>query len=43
MEIIIEMRSQLDLMKSRNVPRHGSLMEKAVNYLDHFGKQFFLL
>ena len=41
MEIIVEMRSLLDLMKSGNVPRHGSLMEKAVNYLDHFGSRFF--
>ena len=29
-------------MKSGNVPRHGSLMEKAVNYLDHFWNQVFL-
>ena len=36
------MRSLLDLMKSGNVPRHGSLMEKAVNYLDHFWNQVFL-
>ena len=41
-EIIIGMRSLLDLMKSGNVPRYGSLMEKAVNYLDHFWKQVFL-
>ena len=41
-EIIIGMRSLLDLMKSGNVPRHGSLMEKAVNYLDHFWNQVFL-
>ena len=41
-EIIIGMRSLLDLMKSENAPRHGSLMEKAVIYLDHFWKQVFL-
>ena len=41
-EIIIGMRSLLDLMKSGNVLRHGSLMEKAVNYLDHFWNQVFL-
>ena len=41
-EIIIGMRSLLDLMKSGNVPRYGSLMEKAVNYLDHFWDQVFL-
>ena len=41
-EIIIGMRSLLDLMKSGNVPRYGSLMEKAVNYLDHFWNQVFL-
>ena len=41
-EIIIEMRSLLDLMKSENAPRHGSLMEKAVSYLDHFWNQVFL-
>ena len=41
-EIIIGMRSLLDLMKSGNVPRQGSLMGKAVNYLDHFGNQAFL-
>ena len=41
-EIIIGMRSLLDLIKSGNVPRHGSLMEKAVNYLDHFWDQVFL-
>lgn len=40
--IIIEMRSLLDLMKSGNAPRHGSLMEKAVSYLDHFWNQVFL-
>jgi len=40
--IIIGMRSLLDLMKSGNVPRYGSLMEKAVNYLDHFWNQVFL-
>ena len=42
MEIIIEMRSLLNLMKSENAPRHGSLMEKAVSYLDHFWNQVFL-
>ena len=41
-EIIIGMRSLLDLIKSGNVPRHGSLMEKAINYLDHFWNQVFL-
>ena len=41
-EIIIGMRSLLDLMKSGNAPRHGSLMEKAVSYLDHFWNQVFL-
>ena len=41
-EIIIGMRSLLDLMKSENAPRHGSLMEKAVRYLDHFWDQVFL-
>ena len=41
-EIIIGMRSLLDLMKSENAPRHGSLMEKAVSYLDHFWNQVFL-
>ena len=41
-EIIIGMRSLLGLMKSGNVPRHGSLMEKAVGYLDHFWNQVFL-
>lgn len=41
-EIIIEMRSLLDLMKSENAPRHGSLMEKAVSYLDHFWNRVFL-
>ena len=40
--IIIGMRSLLDLMKSENAPRHGSLMKKAVSYLDHFWKQVFL-
>ena len=40
--ILIEMRSLLDLMKSENAPRHGSLMEKAVRYLDHFWNQVFL-
>lgn len=40
--IIIEMRSLLDLMKSENAPRHGSLMKKAVGYLDHFWNQIFL-
>ena len=41
-EIIIGMRSLLDLMKSGNALRHGSLVEKAVNYLDHFWNQVFL-
>ena len=41
-EIIIGMRSLPGLMKSGNVPRYGSLMEKAVNYLDHFWNQVFL-
>lgn len=41
-EIIIEMRSLLNLMKSGNAPRHGSLMEKAINYLDRFWNQVFL-
>jgi transposase len=41
-ETIIEMRSLLDLMKSENAPRHGSLMKKAVDYLDHFWDQIFL-
>ena len=41
-EIIIGMRSLLNLMKSENAPRHGSLMKKAVSYLDHFWKQVFL-
>ena len=41
-EIIIGMRSLLDLMKSGNAPMHGSLMEKAVSYLDHFWKKVFL-
>ena len=41
-EIIIGMRSLLDLMKSENAPRHGSLMEKAVSYLDRYWKQVFL-
>lgn len=41
-EIIIGMRSLLDLMKSGNAPRYGSLMEKAVGYLDHFWDQVFL-
>ena len=41
-EIIIEMRSLLGLMKSENAPRHGSLMEKAVSYLDHFWNRVFL-
>ena len=41
-EIIIGMRSLLGLMKSGNVPRQGSLMEKAVGYLDHFWNQVFL-
>ncbi|WP_281794429.1 MULTISPECIES: hypothetical protein [Paraprevotella] len=36
------MRSLLDLMKSGNAPMHGSLMEKAVSYLDHFWKKVFL-
>lgn len=36
------MRSLLDLMKSGNALRHGSLVEKAVNYLDHFWNQVFL-
>ena len=40
--IIIEMRSLLDLMKSENAPRCGSLMEKAVSYLDHFWNRVFL-
>ena len=40
--IIIEMRSLLDLMKSENAPRHGSLMKKTVGYLDHFWDQIFL-
>ena len=40
--IIVEMRSLLDLMKSGNAPRHGSLMENAVSYLDHFWNQVFL-
>ena len=40
--IIIGMRSLLDLMKSENASRHGSLMKKAVSYLDHFWKQVFL-
>ena len=34
--------SLLDLMKSGNAPRYGSLMEKAVNYPDHFWNQVFL-
>lgn len=41
-EIIIGMRSLLDLMKSGNAPRRGSLMEKAVSYLDRFWNQVFL-
>ena len=41
-EIIIGMRSLLDLMKSGNVSRYGTLMEQAVNYLDHFWNQVFL-
>lgn len=41
-EIIIGIRSLLDLMKSENAPRHGSLMKKAVGYLDHFWNQIFL-
>ena len=36
------MRSLLDLMKSENAPRQGSLMEKAVSYLDRYWKQVFL-
>ena len=36
------MRSLLNLMKFGNVPRYGSLMKKAVNYLDHFWNQVFL-
>ena len=40
--IIIGMRSLLDLMKSENAPMHGSLLKKAVSYLDHFWKQVFL-
>ena len=39
--IIIGMRSLLDLMKSENAPRHGSLMGKAIRYLDHFWTQVF--
>ena len=35
------MRSLLDLMKSENAPRHGSLMGKAIRYLDHFWTQVF--
>ena len=41
-EIIIEMRSLLNQMKSENVPRHRSLMEKAEGYLDHFWNRVFL-
>lgn len=41
-EIIIGMRSLPGLMKSENAPRHGSLMEKAVGYPDHFWNQVFL-
>ena len=41
-KIFIEMRSLLNLMKSVNAPRHGSLMGKAVNYLDHYWNQVFL-
>lgn len=41
-EIIIGMRSLLDLMKSENALRCGSLMEKAVSYLDHFWNRVFL-
>ena len=41
-EIIIGMRSLLDFMKSGNAPKHGSLMKKAVDYLDHFWDQIFL-
>ena len=41
-ETIIEMRSLLGLMKSENAPRYGSLMEKAVCYLDHFWNRVFL-
>ena len=41
-EIIIGMRSLIDLMISENAPRHGSLMKKAVGYFDHFWDQIFL-
>ena len=41
-EIIIGMRSLLDLMKSENAPSQGNLMEKAVSYLDHYWIQVFL-
>ena len=33
---MIEMRSLLSLIRFGNAPRHGSLMKKAINYLDHF-------
>lgn len=33
---IIGMRSLLVLIKPENVPRHGSLMKKAVGYLDYY-------
>ena len=41
-EIMIEMRSLLNLIRFGNAPRHRSLMEKAIGYLEHFWDQIFL-
>ena len=41
-EIMIEMRRLLNLIRFGNATRHGSLMEKAINYLDHFWNRVFL-
>lgn len=39
--IIGEMRSKIDAMKAEGHPPRSELLEKAINYMDHFWKQLF--
>lgn len=40
-EIIIKLRSKLDVLLSENHPPRGELMEKAINYMNNFWTQLF--
>jgi len=40
-EIIIKLRSKLDVLLSDDHPPRGELMEKAINYMNTFGTQLF--